>query len=319
MKTLKQKALAATAMVLLLVGASVPMSQAQNAGGMAGNAVQSIMDKRPIVHPNGLTFGAYDPHGDFAEQKDLGIEGLFLPWEDVDLESLRAADGYALARGRTLLITIEPWSWDVNWRLTSGQLRTKILNGEYDTNMRTIAEIIGEMKSPVIVRWGQEMEDTSGRFSWAGWDPQSYLTAYHRMMDIVRKEAPQAKLMWSPKGLPNLKNYYPGDDYADYVGLSVFGLEGYDEREYGAPQSFTQRLQQGYDLVQGYGKPVWVAELGYEGGDSYLRSWMQDVTVKRPEFPKLEAVVYFNDKEVHPWPYELGRPNWRVVREPTVN
>lgn len=126
--------------------------------------MQAIIDKRPVVHADGIKFGAYDPHGDFGAQANVATEALFLPWEDVDLETLRVADAYALARGRNLLITVEPWSWDVDWRLTSAQLRAKVLRGDYDVNMRSIAHMISELKSPVIVRWGQEMEDKSGRF-----------------------------------------------------------------------------------------------------------------------------------------------------------
>lgn len=319
MKNIKRRTLLTTAVTSLVVAGSYPLTRAQGVGGLANSTAQTIRDKRPVVHDGGIRFGAYDPHGDFASQQNVSTEGLFLPWEDVDLDSLKLADTYAQERNRNLLITIEPWSWDVGWRLTSGQLRQKVMRGDYDVNMRTIAALIGQMKSPVIVRWGQEMEDTSGRFSWAGWAPQDYITAYRRMMDILRQEAPKAERMWSPKGLPNLPAYYPGDNYVDQVGLSVFGLEGYDERAYGAPRNFPQSLKQGYDLVEGYGKPVWVAEFGYEGSDGYITPWMQEATLKRDEFPELVEVVYFNDRDVHAWPFNLGRPDWRVVRGQATN
>jgi endoglucanase len=32
----------------------------------------------------------------------------------------------------------------------------------------------------------------------------------------------------------------------------------------------------------------------------------------RPEYPSLVGVVYFNQKEVYPWPDDLGYPDWRV-------
>ncbi len=319
MKKIKRRTLLTTAVTSLVVVGSYPLTRAQGLGGLVNTTAQTIRDKRPIVHEGGIRFGAYDPHGDFSSQKNVSTEGLFLPWEDVDLDSLKLADTYALERNRNLLITIEPWSWDVGWRLTSDQLRQKVMRGDYDVNMRTISALIGQMKSPVIVRWGQEMEDTSGRFSWAGWAPQDYITAYRRMMDILRQEAPKAERMWSPKGLPNLTAYYPGDGYVDQVGLSVFGLEGYDERAYGAPRNFPESLKQGYDLVEGYGKPVWVAEFGYEGSDGYITPWMQEATLKRDEFPSLVEVVYFNDRDVHAWPFNLGRPDWRVVRGEATN
>lgn len=316
--------LATTAGALLIVLGTADLAryaQAQEATVTAPveTASLGITDKRPIVHPGQVRFGAYDPHGDFSAQKDVTTEHLFLPWEDVDLSSLTTADAYAQARGRNLLISIEPWSWDVDWRVTSDELRQRVLRGDYDAAMQAIAAEIAKLKSPVIVRWAQEMEDTSGRFSWANWAPQDYITAYRRMMDIVRKEAPSAKVMWSPKGMPGLNAYYPGDDYADLIGLSVFGLEGYDERAYGGPRTFAESLKQGYDLVSGYGKPIWVAELGYEGSDTYMKPWIETVTLAQEAFPQLTDVVYFNDRDVVSWPYGLGRPNWRVVEGEQTN
>lgn len=321
MKKLNKKILSAAAIAILFSAAAYPVvqSQAQNAAGMTAATLRSITDKRPTLHADGIKFGAYDPHGDFGQQQGVATEHLFLPWEDVDLDSLKTADAYALERKRNVLITVEPWSWDVSWRLTSDELRRKILQGGYDENMHAIARMVSQMKSPVIIRWGQEMEDKSGRFSWSGWAPNDYITAYRHMMDIVRKEAPNAKLMWSPKGEDGLQAYYPGDNYVDFVGLSVFGLEAFDKIEHGGPWTFGQSLKKGYGLVEKYNKPIWVAELGYEGNDAYIKPWMNDVTLKTSEFPKLEEVVYFNDKDVHPWPHNLGKPNWRVVRNDQTN
>ena len=124
------------------------------ANGNAGQT-QTMADKRPVFHPGGTRLGAYDPHGDFGDQTDVSTEHLFLPWEDVDLESLRLADAYALQRKRKLLVTIEPWSWSLDWKLTPDQLRDRTLRGDYDANMEAIASMLAELKSPVIVRWGR--------------------------------------------------------------------------------------------------------------------------------------------------------------------
>ncbi|WP_312367633.1 glycosyl hydrolase [Ensifer sp.] len=311
-----------TALALHLGTGAAPVSAlAQEKADLVTNAKagqeQTLADKRPVIHPGGPRFGAYDPHGDFGDQTDVATEHLFLPWEDVDLESLRMADAYALQRKRKLLVTIEPWSWSLDWKLSPTQLRDRMLRGEYDANMEAIADMLAEMKSPVIVRWGQEMEDTSGRFSWAGWAPKDYVQAYKHAMDIVRKRVPNVQLMWSPKGLPNLGEYYPGDDYVDLVGLSVFGLEPYDAIEYGGPHTFKQALKPGYDLVAKYHKPIWVAEMGWQGSTTYMQPWIDAATQPDPDFPNLAEVVYFNDRDVHDWPHDLGRPNWRVVTDAT--
>ena len=269
--------------------------------------------KYPQINHPGIPLGAYDPHGDFKNYSGVKIEHLFMPWLDVDLSALYTADSYALERGRSLLITIEPWSWSGDWHLTPDQLKDRVLSGSYDETIKSIAKVISELKSPVTIRWGQEMEDTSGRFAWSGWKPEDYIAAYRRFHDLTHPIAAQAKFMWSPKGNSNLAEYYPGDDYADAVGLSVFGFQKYDNGNFGRDRTFNEVLKPGYDLVATFGKPVVVAELGYDGTDGYVASWAKAVTKPNAEFPLLTTVVYFDDKENHAWPGNFGLPDWRVA------
>ncbi|MBZ0162891.1 MAG: glycosyl hydrolase family 5 [Notoacmeibacter sp.] len=274
-----------------------------------------MMDKRPLIHPDGPKLGVYDPYGDFSTESRVATEHLFLPWEDVDLSVLPAADEYALQRGRKVLVTIEPWSWDLDWNVSTDALRQAILSGKHDVNMRAICEALAGFKSPVTIRWAQEMENPSGRFTWSLWRPADYIEAYKRMYAIAREILPNTPMMWSPKGLETAKDYYPGDEFVDLVGLSVFGYDEFEKIEYGKPRDFAEDLKLGYDTTVGFGKPIWIAELGYEGNLEYLTRWVQDVTRNFAEYPELKEVVYFNDKEVWPWPHGLGLPDWRVVRQ----
>ncbi|MBB3454732.1 beta-mannanase [Rhizobium sp. BK313] len=287
----------------------IPVGEAVHAG--------QITDKRPKIGPDSLTFGAYDPHGDFSDDPNSKIEHLFLPWEDVDLSTLSLADEYAQKRGRKLLITIEPWSWSTDWRLSPEKLLEGILAGRYDSNMAAVCATAATLKSDVTIRWAQEMDETDNQFIWAHWQPSSYVAAYRRMVDVCREHNKSAKYMWSPKGEPGLAAFYPGNDVVDVIGLSVFGLQKFDKDHFGADRTFAQLLAPKYRLVQGFAKPVVVAELGYEGDSTYVGNWAENAAKRYPEFPNLTAVVYFNDKELYPWPKPYGLPNWRVVREAT--
>jgi beta-mannanase len=276
------------------------------------HAAGNFPAKYPNIHEPGVPLGVYDPHGDFRDYPSVKIEHLFMPWEDVDLTALYKADAYALERGRALLITIEPWSWSEDSRLTSIQLRDAVLGGRYDETIKSISKVIRELKSPVTIRWGQEMEDASGRFTWSGWKPADYIAAYRRFRDISRAIAIQANYMWSPKGNSNLADYYPGGAYVDEIGLSVFGFQKYDVGRFGRSRTFGETLKPGYDLVVGYRKPVVVAELGYDGDEHYVANWAGSVTKPDGRFSRLAAVVYFDDREGYPWPEGYGLPDWRV-------
>lgn len=283
---------------------------------MAQSATQTALstpeDNRPITYTGSLPFGAYDPHGDFTYDKFAKIEHLFLPWEDVDLSFLSTADDYAMARGREILITVEPWTWSQDKRIAPKTLYSNIVAGQYDGTIAQICGMAGHYKSKTTIRWAQEMEVTNGRFAWSGWRPSAFKIAYRKFVTECRAAAPNVKFMWSPKGLPTLAKYYPGDDVVDLVGLSIFGLQSYDQGEFGHDRTFAEILRPAYDEAVKLGKPIWVAELGYSGSQTYVDNWAKTVELAYPQFPKLEAVVYFDDKEVYPWPKGYGLPNWRV-------
>ena len=262
--------------------------------------------------PGDLPFGVYDPEGQFQADSKVVIEHVFLPWEDVNLASLLDADQYALARNRALMITIEPWTWTRSERNTAEFLREGIRDGYYDANMRSICSVIGTLQSPISVRWAHEMDYDEGHFIWAGWKPEDYIEAYRRMIDICRAEAPNINVIWSPLGLENAADYYPGDNYVDIVGMSIFGLQPWEEEILGGEKDFEDWLFERYDRLKGFGKPILVAEVGYSGPQAYIEKWENQVSQSRPNLPLLIGSVYFNQPEVYPWPDGYGKPDWRI-------
>lgn len=84
MKKLMKKNLSTAAIALLLLCvADLPGRSEVQYAGIAPNpaaAARTIIDKRPVLHTEGIKFGAYDPHGDFGAQANVATEALFLPW-----------------------------------------------------------------------------------------------------------------------------------------------------------------------------------------------------------------------------------------------
>ncbi len=291
---------------------SISTLQFSNTASLAALLAALAMLPAQAAPPGDLPFGVYDPYGTFADDPDVQIEHLFLPWEDLFLDSLPAADDYAKERDRDILVTVEPWTWTRGARNTPESLITGINKGDYDGNMTSICNVLGEFDSDVTVRWAQEMEDYSGQFIWAKWDPDTYVSAFKRMMDVCKAQAPDIKTMWSPLGYDDLEDYYPGDDYVDVVGLSVFGLQAWEKQQLGGAQSAADILGPRMDRVRQFNKPIMVAELGYSGDADYIDAWENEVRTLAEDFPELTAVVYFNQTEVYPWPDGFGLPDWRV-------
>jgi endoglucanase len=164
----------------------------------------------------------------------------------------------------------------------------------------------------VTFRWGHEMEDDRGQFTWANWSPEAYIAAFRRVIDLCRSVAPDISVMWSPLGEEEMQAYWPGEAYVDLVGLSVFGYQPADRAWFGRDRTFSEILEPRYARAVPFGRPIVVAELGYSGTADYVDAWEAEVRQVGARFPDLVGVVLFNYPEVYPWPDGLGQPDWRV-------
>jgi len=267
-----------------------------------GNGVQSVR------------MGAYDPYGTFSGDPKISIEHIFIPWQDVNLASLSFVDQYARERGRSLLITVEPWTWSHDKAQTPGALFAGIIAGTYDHLIRDLCQKSALLKSEVVIRWGHEMDLGNDRYPWSAWTPTEYVQAYRHFVGACRAAGNGRPLfMWSPRGEPSLRDYYPGSEYVDSIGLTMFGFQKYEIALYGRALSFAERLGRSYELVVDYAKDIYIAEFGCHGDRGYMKSCLDEARSASATFSSIRGVIYFNEVETYPWPGADGVPDWRVM------
>jgi len=260
--------------------------------------------------PSALQYGVYDPELRFAHSDRIGLEHIFVPWEPVDAARLREASQYAARRNRWLMVTVEPFP--AHGR-TGETLFADIAEGAYDSDIAKLCSALGALNRPLFVRWGHEMEDPTGRYPWARTDAEGYVRAYRYFVDHCRRWSHgRFFFVWSPKGRQGMSAYYPGAEYVDYVGVSVYGLERWDTDHLGRPRDFNEHFREIYGFASRYNKPVMIAELGVVGDAAYRRLWFSQVAAAPTAFPRLRIVVYFNAKDPAPWPNGYGNPDWRI-------
>jgi beta-mannanase len=260
-------------------------------------------------HP-ALQFGVYDPEQQFANSDRIGIEHIFIAWLPRDIARLRSASEYAASKNRWLMVTVEPWPAHGRTRET---LFSDITDGTYDADIENVASTLSGLGRPVFIRWGHEMEDVTGRYPWASQDAAGYIKAYRYFVDHCRLWSHgRFHFVWSPKGRQAMSAYYPGGDYVDYVGVSLYGIERWDIDHSGKPHSFNEHFRWVYSFASVYNKPVMIAELGVTGDPAYRQLWLSQVAGAANAFPQLRIVVYFNAVEPDSWPNGYGAPDWRI-------
>jgi len=260
-------------------------------------------------HP-ALQYGVYDPEERFANSDRIGVEHIFVHWELSEAAHLRYASEYAASKNRWLMVTVEPWPGHGR---TGETLFKDIMDGTYDADIGNVASTLDGLGRPVFIRWGHEMEDVTGRYPWASQDADGYIKAYRYFVDHCRPWSHgRFYFVWSPKGRSAMSAYYPGADYVDYVGVSLYGLERWDILHSGKAMDFNDRFRGIYSYASIYNKPVMIAELCVAGDAAYRHLWLSEAAAAPTAFPRLRIIVYFNAKDPAPWPGGYGSPDWRI-------
>jgi endoglucanase len=278
-------------------------------------AIASLAAIAPIRQENYVRLGVYDPIGAFANADHISLQHLFLSWIEFDAEAFFREYRQSRAQGRDLLVSVEPFTRRGSGSVANRSIFAEILRGDYDRETQDVCAAIGATQARVLVRFGHEMDDRSGRYPWAQPDATGYVQAYRHFVEQCRKFAPLAKFVWSPMGESTLSEYYPGAAYVDYVGIPVWALQSWDLQHFRRARSFAEIVEEKYRRVAIYGKPIIVAEFGVSGDHQYTTSILAGVRGSIHRFPGLKSVVYFNMKEPYYWPGGFGSPDWRISPE----
>lgn len=132
-----------------------------------------------------------------------------------------------------------------------------VVDGEYIRNFAMEAKSSG---IPIFLRFGGEMNG-----DWVKWglQPEKFIEKFRLIHDIMEKEAPNVAMVWAPNFFPwdNMKDYYPGDKYVDWVGVSCYTTLNYDKntKESKLKANPIDLLQY---IVKDYGnkKPIMIVE-----------------------------------------------------------
>ena len=266
-----------------------------------------------LKHRQRVNYGVYDfdQRKPFSEAKGIAVEHIFLSWVSSDAgDTISSSFAYANERNRWLMITIEPFVAEGRNR---NQLLEDIVAGAYNSIIASVCQSMGFLQSSLFVRWGHEMDTGDARYPWSGANGESYKAAYRHFAARCRAVAPKILFVWSPRGDPNLAEYYPGREYVDFVGLSLYEFPAYDLDHFGKVQNFRDAFSPRYNRVTGFEHAVMIAEMGVSGGPKHQARWMADFFRSLQYFPRLRTVVYFNAKDSPgAWPAKYGIPDWKI-------
>ncbi|MFM7326506.1 MAG: glycoside hydrolase family 26 protein, partial [Nodosilinea sp.] len=149
---------------------------------------------------------------------------------------------------------------------------------------------------PLLLRFAHEMEMV-GRYPWAVPEAEAYIAAYRHVVDLARTMGVRnIQWVWSPAGNAEARAYWPGAEYVDYVGLSIYATP---EWTWGlAPPgellSFAELISHKYWVAEAYHRPVLLTEVGVNAVPAAKQQWLEEAVRVFNDFPAIRAWVYFN-------------------------
>ncbi len=215
----------------------------------------------------------------------------------------------------------------------------KFLSGDFDMDLHKWAQKAKSYDFPLLVEFGTEMNGFW--FPWNGmWNgkdetdygnpgefdgPEKFKNVYRRIIEICKEEKAD-NITWffhingenDPVSDWNkMKNYYPGDEYIDWIGVSIYGALESSEPW----RSFEEVLSENWEEISSIspsGKPIAIAEWGVmenpSAGDK--AQWISDALHSLTEASvyagQIKALSYWNEA----WENENERINLRIDSSP---
>jgi Glycosyl hydrolase family 26 len=151
----------------------------------------------------------------------------------------------------------------------------RIIAGDFDIDLHAWARDAKAFRSPIMVEWGTEPNG-----DWFGWNgkwnggptegPKRYVAAYRHIVDVMRSEgADNLTWIWHANWLDEpektwnaFENYYPGENYCDWLALSAYGPTTPSMSD--GTESFRFKVEKVYPRLTklAQNKPIIVAEFG---------------------------------------------------------
>ncbi len=218
------------------------------------------------------------------------------------------------ARGLVTILSLELWIWGHRGGRSDESFLTAIAEGAYDDFFRGWGEAADALGLPVLVRFGFEMN--GGWFSW-GQQPEAFRKAWRRAWEVTRAAGgDELEWVFAPNVLYDERGfeegfapYYPGDAYVDHVALDGYNF-GDDHSEWHAWQSYDEIFGRSLDLLDDFGKPLFISEIGC-ADDPRKPAWIEDFLTRVSADARVRAFVWFQlDKR------RAGEHDWRLESDP---
>ncbi len=255
-------------------------------------------------HENGILFGAC---ADGKIRDKLSNESMVLLYHEL---------GHTITDWQRMIMTkADESDLAVEFALNCKNEGWDIDNiNEYNANLAEIAAFLNNYPNmKVFLRFAAEFD------VWTTMpEPQSFINAYRYVSDYFKQNCKNVAMVWSPNQVSgfytNVDDYYPGDEYVDWVGMSSY-YQPYFQGNKNVEDKYQEIFfktginSEPYlavkNIVEKYGdrKPIMISESGFshyvntigEDTTTFALERMEDFYAYLPiMYPQIKLIAYFD-------------------------
>ncbi len=218
-------------------------------------------------------------------------------------------------------VRLMPRSDEIQYRPETRFSLKNIIDGKFDADIRRWADDAKEDNIPLLMDFA--VEANGDWFSWSGYyngkgekngygdpnypdGPELYRDAYRHIIDLFREENVTHTTWFFHSDIysePNEewnqpKYYYPGDDYIDWVGISIYGPQNPNENYL---ETFSEILAERHQSILDISsnKPFAILEFGVTDNHPLGKKseWLEDAfeTILNKKYIDFKAISYWHE------------------------
>ena len=269
-----------------------------------------------LKNPKIILLGAYDNHITESFESVINLEDslrttfplihIYTAWGSKPEEQFPKTQVEAILElGSFPVITWEPWLTDFDAdkypNLRKMEERDKggladVAKGVYDFYIKQWADDAKEIKQPIFLRMGHEMNDPY-RYPWGPQNnsPKDFIDAWRHVYEIFKKEgASNVISIWSPHPAYGFFDaFYPGNKYVDYVGVGILNYG--TVATWSQWWTFKEIFGNHYKELSTFNKPIMITEFGSLAYGGNRSEWFNEALSELPQnYPAVKSILFFH-------------------------
>lgn len=281
--------------------------------------------------------------------KKIKYLGVFAPKEDNGISDLRKVSqiSYNLSQKFDIISYYIPWNKDIengfNWNLLDSVYQNNsmplitwepwlntfeiaqdsvphvndlILEGSLDGYLNEFALKLKKINRPIFLRFSHEFDNPF--YPW--YDKREnaaskFKKAWKYVHTIFRKRGVTNVIwVWNPWKAEHIKEFFPGEDYVDWLGANILNYATFGENDYFEFKKLYESFHNEFKKLPN--KPVIITELGTLQDSVHQYQWIVNAfKAMNGRFKEVDAIVYFNSHVDNNYPEGLeneGYLNWSI-------